>query len=493
MRIRLLLRLAALLLLWAPPALAQSIVGRLTHANGAPAERVQVVAVSVEHGGVLARTLTGRRGEFVLTVSEPRVRLRALRVGFRPAELGTVDARDEPERSLAFTLPDLTTRLAPVSTIASQRCASVGAAAAELATLFDDVRVALAAVRLAMARDDAPVTRAVMREELTDLDGQPVSTVRYQRLVGRALRPFQSISVDSLQRVGYVVQESDGVTYRAPDSEVLASDAFLADHCLQFVPSHRTERDWVGIAFAPVNQRRGLVAIRGTFWMDRVTHAVRRLEFRYVGLPDDVERLDLGGTIDFAELPDGTWFESAWSLRMARTFQHLRTGRIRAEALQSIGGRVVDMHREDAVLYLGAPDLAERLAEVEAAGADGWEEHAPPPHVPVRLCGEDATETTAGLYGLVLGRGRSRAGDVQLVASWRTPTRLVGDDWHWDELEVRTASDADGFFRLCGLPPDQLVDLVLTTANGQTQRLAVRTPQTGREQRTELNIDARPQ
>ena len=424
-------------------------------------------------------------------VSEARVRLRALRVGYRPAEFGTIDTREASSQALALTLPGDVTRLSPVSTIATQRCASVGAAATELAALFDDVRVALAAVRLAMRREDAPITRAVLREEHTDLGGRPLTAVRYRRLEGTAVRPFQSITVDSLRRVGYVSQADDGVVYHAPDSEVLASDGFLADHCVQFVPAHDTESGWVGIAFAPVAERRGVVAIRGTFWLDRVSRAVRRLEFRYVDLPDGLDRYGLGGSIDFGELPDGTWFESAWSLRMARTFADLRTGRVRVEALQSIGGQVVDMRREHALLYLGNADLAERLAEVEAVGGDGWEEAAPPRDAGVRLCGEDATEATSGLYGMVLDQDLSRLGSVQIVASWRTPARMVGNEWRWDDLDVGNVTDRDGFFRLCGLPPDQLVDLVLTAPGGVEQRLAVRTPKAGREQRTELTIDAR--
>jgi hypothetical protein len=475
----------------AAPAFAQTIAGRLLHTSGEPAERVQLVAVSLTGDAVLGRTLTGRRGEFRLAVREPRVRLRALRVGFRPAELGTIDTRDASAQALTLTLPGDATRLAPVSTIATQRCASVGAAATELATLFDDVRVALAAVRLAMGREDAPVTRAVLREAHTDLGGRPLAAVRYRRLAGRALRPFQSIDADSLRRVGYVSQAADGVVYHAPDSEVLASDGFLADHCVQFVPAHETEGRWVGIAFAPVAQRRGVVAIRGTFWLDRVTRAVRRLEFWYVGLPDGLDRHALGGSIDFGELPDGTWFESAWSLRMARTFVDLRFDRVRVEALQSIGGQVVDMRREHALLYLGNAELAERLAEVEAVGGDGWEEAAPPRDAGVRLCGEDANDETSGLYGMVLAQDRSRLGGVHVVASWRTPARMVGNEWRWDDLDVGNVTDRDGFFRLCGLPPDQLVDLVLTAPDGVEQRLAVRTPSAGREQRTEFTLDAR--
>jgi hypothetical protein len=68
---------------------------------------------------------------------------------------------------------------------------------------------------------------------------------------------------------------------------------------------------------------------------------------------------------------------------------------------------------------------------------------------------------------------------------------MVGNEWRWDDLDVGNVTDRDGFFRLCGLPPDQLVDLVLTAPDGVEQRLAVRTPSAGREQRTELTFDTR--
>jgi hypothetical protein len=465
---------------------AQTLSGRVRHPDGLPAEAVQLVALSDADGRVLARTLSGRRGEFRLPAPEPRVRLRALRIGYQPAELGTFDTGDPTSSQLELTLPLDPARLPAVSTVARQRCANIGAASADLVALFGDVRLALAAIRLGASQDDAPTTRAVLREQLTDLRGRAASPARYRRLAGRATRPFQSLGVDSLRLVGYVSQERDGVVYRAPDSDLLASDAFLTDHCLQFVPQHPDESMWVGIGFEPIDRVRDRVAIRGTFWVDRATRAVRRLEFTYVGLPRELDRHQLGGTVDFGELPDGTWFEAAWMLRMAKTFIHLRSGQVRVEALQSIGGRVVDMRRGSGLLYLGDADLADMLALVEQAGGDGWEETELAEPEGVRLCSDTEGETSAGVFGIVYDGGRTRLADVSVSARWQTEKRLVAGEWRWTDESLDTRTDADGFFRLCGLPAAQAVEIELTTADGQTHLMAVQTPSAGRDVRMEL-------
>lgn len=484
---RLLATIALLCSALAPfvPVAAQTLSGRMRHPDGLPAEAVQLVALSETDGRVLARTLSGRRGEFRMTVSAARVRLRALRIGYQPAELGTFDTGDPTSSQLELRLPMDPARLPAVSTVARQRCANIGAASADLAALFGDVRLALAAIRLGASQDDAPITRAVIREQLTDLRGRAASPARYRRLSGLATRPFQSLGVDSLRLVGYVSQESDGVVYRAPDSDLLASDAFLADHCLQFLPQHVDEPMWVGIGFEPIDRTRDRVAIRGTFWVDRVSRAVRRLEFTYVGLPRELDRHNLGGSVDFGDLPDGTWFESAWTLRMAKTFVHVRSGQVRVEALHTIGGRVVDMQRDGGLLYLGDVELADMLTLVEQAGGDGWEEAATSEPDGVRLCSED-DDATAGVYGVAYGAVRRRLADVALTARWRTDERIVADEWRWNDESMETRTDADGFFRLCGLPPAHALEIELITSDGQSHTIAMQTPRAGRDVRVEL-------
>lgn len=484
--IRLLSIIALLCSTLAPcvPIAAQTLSGRVRHPDGLPAGAVQLVALSETDGRVLARTLSGRRGEFRLAVSASRVRLRALRIGYRPAELGTFDPRDSQSSQLELTLPFDPARLPAVSTVARQRCADIGTASAELAALFGDVRVALAAIRLGASQNDAPTTRAVIREQLTDLRGRAASPARFRRLAGLATRPFQSLGVDSLRLVGYVSQASDGVVYRAPDSELLASDAFLSDHCLQFIPQHADEPRWVGIGFEPIDRAGDRVGIRGTFWVDRLSRAVRRLEFSYVGLTRELDRHNLGGSVDFGDLPDGTWFESAWTLRMAKTFVHLRSGQVRVEALHTIGGTVVDMQHDGSLLYLGDVDLAERLTLVEQAGGDGWEESAASEPDGVRLCSDD--DATAGVYGIVYGAVRRRLADVALTARWRTDERIVADEWRWNDESMETRTDADGFFRLCGLPPAQALEIELITSDGQSHTIAMQSPRAGRDVRVEL-------
>ncbi len=494
--------LALATLLPAVRASAQALAGRITHADGRPAEAVQLVALALTEDRVLARTLTSRSGAFRLSVGEPQVRLRVLRIGFAPAELGTVHTQEPSALRLAFTLPAEPTRLPPVSAVAVQPCRAVGEAAAELASLFDDVRVALATIRLGMLREEAPIARAVLREQLTDLRDRPASPVHYRVLAGRAVRPFQALDEDTLRRVGYVTQEPDGVVYRAPDSDVLASDEFLRAHCLQFVAEHPEEPAWVGIGFEPLPRPRAPVSIRGTFWVDRQTRAVRRLEFGYVGLPRELDAHRLGGSVEFGDLPDGTWFESAWTLRMAKTFADTRSGRVRVEAFQTLGGHVVDMRRGSTLLYLGDAGLVERITLVEDAGGDGWTEAAGLASDAVRLCASDgadaAADSLAGVYGLVLDADRSRVAGTRLVGRWRNADvrrvslrrdgQPVEEVLRWTDREVTTVTDADGFFRMCDLPPAQAIEFELQVPGRDAQRITIRTPDAGRDVRVELAV-----
>ncbi len=478
-------------------AAAQSLAGRVAESDGRPAVGVQLVMTAAADNAVLARALTNQTGAFRLSPligGVSRVRLHALRIGFRPADLGEFTLPASGLADVRLVLPDDRVRLTPVNAIAVQRCEAAADAGDALVALFGDVRQALYAIRLSSEAADAPTARAVMTDRMTDTRDRLIAPVRQRRVEGLARRPFQSVSPDSLRVIGYVTQERDGVVYRGPDSDVLASDAFLEDHCVRFVPKHESRTDWVGIAFEPLEQPPDRVEIQGTFWLDRATRAVRRLEFTYTGLPATLAAHKLGGVVDFDGLPDGLWFESRWQLRMARSFVSRGSGRVLVEGLQTVGGEVVDMRRGDQLLFLGNADLADRLTLLEREGWDLWEEFGTPADGSaehVRLCVDEDPDASpkAGVFGVVYSKRPDRMAGATVSARWKRDMRLVIDEWKWTDHLLTTLTDANGFFRICDAPPGEKIELDVTDAEGRLTTVTVRTRDAGRDIQVEVSME----
>ena len=152
---------------------------------------------------------------------------------------------------------------------------------------------------------------------------------------------------------------------------------------------------------------------------------------------------------------------------------------------------MVDMRRAGELIYLGDPVLAERLTVVEHAGGDGWETGALRSEVQetVTLCSpEDNAEPTAGVFGIVYAKRPDRLAGATVVARWQTQRRLVADEWRWTDQERATSTDADGFFRVCGLPAAQSIDVVISAPDGATHTVTVQTPRAGRDARLEVAV-----
>jgi hypothetical protein len=492
-------RVVALLLLHfviAEPAAAQQLSGRVTQSDGTPAAGVQLVATRAADDAVVARVLTSATGSFRLSPSVPsaRVRVRALRIGYRPADLGEFALPASGISGLHLELPDDRFRLTSVNAIATQRCEAVPDAGDALVELFGDVRQALNAIGLSAKAPDVPGARAVMSDVMTDTYGRAVTPTRYRRVAGLAARPFQSLSPDSLRVIGYVTQERDGVVYRAPDSDVLASDAFLEDHCVRFVPAHESRTDWVGIAFEPLRQPRNRIEIRGTFWIDRATRAVRRLEFSYAGLPKALDAHDIGGAVDFDDLPGGLWFESRWELRMARSFVSRRTGQVVVEGVQTVGGEVVDMRRGEQLIFLGNAERAEQLRLLEGDGVERWEENTSASgtgQAPIRLCVDEdpAAPPSTGVYGVVYERRPDRMAGATVTARWKRDMHLVKDEWRWTDHLRTSETDVNGFFRICGVPPGEKYELDVTATDGRVLTVIVRSREAGGDVQVEVMME----
>lgn len=462
---------------------AQELTGSLRLSDGrTPAPGVLVEAARPSDSRLLARVITGEDGNFVLRVPAGDFTLRALRIGYRPTDLGRHTLAEGERRRAEFTLADRPVVLTAMTTRASARCLTRDRAGETVATVFDEARKALLASQLSPP-EGRPTARILLEQSVTEPDGRarvaPLRTVG----TGFAARPFRSAPPTQLAALGYTLEERDGTTYFAPDANVLLSDQFAAQHCLRLANADPARPARVGIAFEPVERTRGPVRIRGTLWLDSATFGLERLDFAYVGLPGALDEAGLGGSIEFAHLPDGLWFEDRWEIRMPRLTitRPMNAGVIsidgaadvtRLTAIQRAGGRVLSIEREDRVLYASAGSEPELLAPTDARS---FETAA----MLVRAaCGQELPDVPgprSAVVGLVQERDARPVAGARVAASWQEEHRINSRDGiTWRERTVSMTSETDGFFALCGLPRERRFPLQAVLADRRTPRTTLR-------------------
>ena len=294
---------------------AQVLRGSVVGADGSTVVAGAVIALVDSVGATVARTLSDDRGAF--RVSAPRAgtyRVRTLHVGTRPS-------MSEPlvlaaGASVAQTLrTGGVIQLSAVMVAGSSDCRIRPDSSQRAFAAWEAARTALLAATVA-AEDSALTMLVRRRRESVDADARELLHAELDERRVRAKQSFASIGAEALSRVGYVVRDSAGLVYHAPDASVLLSEQFADTHCLRPAPSDDAHRTLVGVEFMPVNVPRERTDVRGTFWLDSASSELRSIEFRYTNLPGVAERAGAGGTVRLARLPGGRWIVRDWQLRM---------------------------------------------------------------------------------------------------------------------------------------------------------------------------------
>jgi hypothetical protein len=335
--------------------------GRVVLADSATGAAGIVVVASDQSRGVVARALTGERGQYVLRLPRPaRYSVRALRIGFHPTTVGRLDIAASEVRTLDIVLTGQPVTLAAVTVRGENACRSPQDSGQVVVQLWEQARTALAATSLGEAGAPLAVT-AMVYERALDLAGVPTRAATSSELHGTTLRPFASLPPDSLARVGYVTGDTTGTVYRAPDADVLLSDSFAALHCLWAEPPPPDHPEWVGIGVRPARERRGINEIQGFLWLDRVSSELRVFEYTYTGLARELAAVKAGGRVEFVHMPTGHWIVSRWSIRMPQTAirrsvegisKYTRVeDRTVAQAIRVRGGETLDVLRDGVSLY----------------------------------------------------------------------------------------------------------------------------------------------
>jgi hypothetical protein len=265
---------------------------------------------------IVVRALTNERGEYRLAApSDGRYRIRSTRIGFRPTTSGLLSLARAADLTHRVSLSSAPVLLEPVRSVVRTACRVLGLdSTAATFSAWEQVRAALAAADLTSESQQLSTTTLSYERKQT-LDG---FTLRQTGTVttANAAQPWHSVSADSLRRAGYVVVQPDGESriFHGPDVRVLASDAFIEDHCFHLAGSDDTTR--IGIAFEPTPQRRNMPEIVGTVWLDRASAELREMQWQYVNVAKNVDETATGGMFRFTRLRNGAWVISSWSIRM---------------------------------------------------------------------------------------------------------------------------------------------------------------------------------
>lgn len=471
--------IAGWVLLGASAAEAQSLQGTLLRADSVPAAGVIVVASRGVRDSVLARTITNGNGRYALDVPAGAVRLRALRIGHRPVLIGEFTLAAGARRDTRTVLPNDPIVLATVTTEASSSCRQTGTAGVNVATVFEEARKALLSTTL-KSGDGDPLSRLSVYGQARTMGNRPVGELELEFKEGVTVKPFQSLRPDSLAKVGYVETDLASHTYYAPDADVLLSETFAASHCLGLTDGKGERAGWIGLTFRPQQFKRNFVDVSGTLWLDRASNELRRMEFKYEGLPIALQRLDAGGVVEFTRLPDGIWFVNRWELLMPRIT--LPPAPPRAAGMFVRGGEVWWIKRGKDLLY-----------------TNGRTEPPPPTKAvakaPVDSTPEDASCTPArpgGASGLLLGavldeRGAPLA-DVIVTVEWQQDYSVAGGGQiTWQTQGRSTVSLRDGTFAICGVPNARLLTLTAQYGTRKAPKVTVRMA----EKETTARVDIR--
>ena len=313
--------LIAAALLWAAMApTARSQVVRGTVSSTIAGGRVAGAVVLLLDSSLTAhaRALTSDSGTFSIgTGAAGRFHLKVMRLGFQPTVSPAFDLHGDT--TVAIALTDIPFVLPAVAIRDRQNCRvhpDTTAAGAATFALWDQARTALLAAAITLDERDYRFTK-LLHVRLYDTKRHELRDIALQNAESEGTAPWVSLPAEQLRRNGYVTEDDSGMTFFAPDLDVLLSPYFAEAHCFRLTSLAPPEPGEIGLDFEPAARLRH-VEIRGTLWLDSASSELRTLRFTFVNLPIALSPLDtiLGGHVDFIRLATGAWILPSWSIRM---------------------------------------------------------------------------------------------------------------------------------------------------------------------------------
>ena len=349
----------------ASPAIAQIVRGRvLEEGAGTPLPGAMIVLIDSE-GTQVGRILTDDLGRFTLRAPQAGAyTLRADRIGYASITSPPLELTPGAAAFHDMVVPVQAIALDNITVEGERRCVLRPEGGLDVARVWEEARKALAA---AAFTDETSVYRYVTMKYERDLDADARTVTNEQRNFSDLMQrqTFVSRPVEELMADGFVQEEEDGTYYYAPDATVMLSDAFLDTHCLRVREGEDEAAGLIGLAFEPVEGRRGHIDIRGVMWLEPESSELQWLEYNYADLDADLRSRHVGGKVMFAGLPNGTWVVREWYIRMPRPG-------MRPNPFTNIPERFLAGIRETgAVVMRILTPLGETLVEAETGTIEG--------------------------------------------------------------------------------------------------------------------------
>jgi hypothetical protein len=299
-------------------------------------------------------------------------RVRTLRIGFRPVLSEPLTLATGREESQQIALASVSLGLDTVRVGGAATCGRSNAGNMTLA-IWEQARAALSATAISGGMRGL-FTRRLTWDQLLDNAGFRTVSQSTQIETDPVAQPWVSEAPESLHQFGYIVEIVDSTAYRAPGLEALASPSFFADHCFRL--ANAKEKSEIAIEFEPTVERRSLADIRGVVTMDRATAQLRSVEFRYVNPANRDTEAGARGSVEFARLANGTWAIAKWNIRMpilelARG--NMRAGadtRVRVANVRSMGGELALAVADGDTLFSRPPLVLNGTVQDSLTGRD---------------------------------------------------------------------------------------------------------------------------
>jgi len=378
------LSLMAMVLL--APALRAQVAGTVRDSSSQLPLPNTAVLVLEPSGRPVARSVTDAQGRFRLATTAttgkgraaPKtvypLRLRVLRMGFRPREIPLTAASAGTYWDISLvSFPIQLEEVQVVALTCPQRPDRKQALG-----LLRQVRMSLLANVVARSQSSATMQRLLYERRYEGASGRVASQSVRRRITSSTTEAFSAArSAAAFGHQGFN-EGSDGAhTYVGPDAETLLDDAFAERYCFKVAPPDRTRPLQVGLGFEPVDREDGRIDIIGTVWVDTLSRVLRDMNFHYVGLDPQTTALSPEGRLSFRELSNGVVIIDQWSLRLGsggrqsgRTLvgrtQDVSGGAAR-ERPQEIGGEIARATWPDGYTWQ-APLGTIRLRAVDGQG-----------------------------------------------------------------------------------------------------------------------------
>ena len=335
-------------MLCAAPSGAQSVGGVVTErisGAGVPGVVVTLERLDARSADPAAdgnrSVLTTTGGDYqVLAPGAGRYRISAKRIGVRRFTSAPFVLGDGETRRLDIVIDAVGTVLPTIAVRTIAVCGVRRDHADRIAALWEEAFTAFLATSISQRDRLLPASIVRYRRVIDPSDWMRQLSETQQTARGAFERPFVSLSGDSLSKAGYWQgQLLDSITYVVPDVEVLASSAFVRDHCFELASDRNDHRGLVGLAFEPVADRH-VPDIRGTIWLDATTFELRTVDFTYTELPAYRYASRMRGEIHFASTTDGRWIVRRWFARLPQPAAYLRrskleSGEVRVDTVRS--------------------------------------------------------------------------------------------------------------------------------------------------------------